>query len=70
MKGKGKAERLGRTHSAIKTMVVHDHVLIIRGQKTVVKIDFERWFYIAGGVVFGLGIMALSIMIPILLGGY
>lgn len=55
---------------ANKTMMVVDHILIVRGKKAIVKCDLERWFDILGGLILGVGLAALSIMIPILLGGY
>lgn len=70
MNEKRKAPQAGRPYGAVKAIVVHDHVLIINGKKRIVKIDGERWFYIFGGLMLGAGIAALSIMIPILLGGY
>ena len=70
MNTKKGAVKVGRPFTANKAIVVHDHVLIISGKKKIVKIDGERWFDILGGLMLGAGIAALSIMIPILLGGY
>ena len=70
MNEKRKAPQVGRPYGAVKAIVIHDHVLIIKGRDRIVKCDLERWFYILGGLAFGAGIMAMSIMIPILLGGY
>ena len=70
MNGKRKAPQVGRPYGAVNAIVVHDHVLIINGKKKIVKIDGERWFDILGGLMLGAGLAALSIMVPILLGGY
>lgn len=62
--------RVGWQTAHGKGISVDNHNLIIRGCGKRIKVDLERVGDIFGGLLMGVTILALSIIIPILLGGY
>ena len=70
MKAKRKAPVVGSRSGAIKAIEINNLTLSIRGGRRIVNIDLEKQGNILGGILFGASMLAISIIIPVLLGGY
>ena len=74
MRAKERAVQVGRPYTAHQGNGVNNTVFSIRIGKHLVKVEkeifFDRLGDIFGGILLGMAVIAMSIIIPILFGGY
>ena len=69
MKDKKDAAQTGKSYAARVRAIKHS-TIILRTKRHVVKVDTEQLGYVIGGLLLGLGVLIMSILLPITFGGY
>ena len=68
MKDKKRAVRVSRPHTA-EERADKSSVISLRTKRHIVNVDMEQFGYIIGGLLLGMGLLAMFIIIPISFGG-
>lgn len=68
MKDKKDAAQTGKSYAARVRAIKHS-TIILRTKRHVVKVDAEEFGYVIGGLLLGMGLLAMFIIIPISFGG-